>query len=299
MKKSLSFLPGKKQRELKSIVELTCKILGDDCGIIILFGDYAKDKYVDYNIQINYSARMSFISDYDILVITTNKEHNFSVSRKLSRLEQKFYIDASYSITTPVHFSHESIIEINKAIDKSYLYYTDIIKEGILLYNKGNIRLAEIQQRDYDEIGELAKQYYTEKFERATSFFYDVENAYKRNDYKQASFYLHQSVENFYYAIILTFTLYSPKEHNLFKISRCAKRFAIETAKAFPCGTENQKRLFRLLDDAYLQARYNPHFVVSKEDLDALILSVSELHDIIRIACETKILEYSSQTTCR
>lgn len=36
---------------------------------------------------------------------------------------------------------------------------------------------------------------------------------------------LHQACENFYLSIILTYTLYSPKEHNLNNMSGMARAF--------------------------------------------------------------------------
>ncbi len=35
-------------------------------------------------------------------------------------------------------------------------------------------------------------------------------------------------------------------------------------------NTSEEKRFFKLLKAAYVDARYNPHFVVTKEDIDAL-----------------------------
>ncbi len=107
---------------------------------------------------------------------------------------------------------------------------------------------------------------------------------------------LHQAVESFYFAITLTFTLYSPKEHNLFKISGYAKRHTLEAAKAFPRDTSEGKRLFQLLDDAYVQARYNPHFVVTQKDIEVLIPQTETLRDIVKQVCEKKIAEYEDAT---
>ena len=41
-----------------------------------------------------------------------------------------------------------------------------------------------------------------------------------------------------------------------------------------------------------MDARYNPHFVVTKEDIDALIPKVELLRDITKRICEAKIKEY-------
>lgn len=45
-----------------------------------------------------------------------------------------------------------------------------------------------------------------------------------------------------------------------------------------------------------MDARYNPHFVVTKEDIDALIPKVELLRDITKRICEAKIKEYGEQS---
>ena len=47
-----------------------------------------------------------------------------------------------------------------------------------------------------------------------------------------------------------------------------------------------------LLKDAYVEARYNPKFLVTKEDIDALLPKVELLRNITKSICEQKIREY-------
>ena len=107
-----------------------------------------------------------------------------------------------------------------------------------------------------------------------------------------ASFNLHQVCENLYNSIILSFTLYSPKEHSLKKLSARAKTYSLESSKAFPRDKEEEKRLFDLLQDAYVQARYNKNFDVTKEDIEALIPKVELLRDVTKQCCEERIKSY-------
>lgn len=56
--------------------------------------------------------------------------------------------------------------------------------------------------------------------------------------------------------------------------------------------TRESNRLFALLKDAYIEARYNPDFLVTKEDIDALLPKVELLRNITKSICEKKIREY-------
>lgn len=53
-----------------------------------------------------------------------------------------------------------------------------------------------------------------------------------------------------------------------------------------------EKRIFELVKASYVNARYDPEFVVTKEDIDALIPKVELLRDITERICKDKIREY-------
>lgn len=294
MKKSLSHLPYNKQDELKTIVKHVLELLGSSCEMIILYGSYARGTYVDYDQRTEYGVQTFFMSDYDLLVVT-NKEKRTSThtfDRLLEKAEERFYKGRDYSTVTPIQFIHEDIHELNKALSKGRYFYTDIKKYGIMLYNSGNYRLVRRKKFNYREIKELAEEYFKEKFQTAVYFLDDAIANYSKERYKMSSFYLHQACENCYFAIELTHTFYSAKEHNLTKLAGSAKRHSLEPSKAFPRDTKEEKRLFTLLENAYVQARYNSKFVVTKEDIEALILKVKLLCDIARQVCEKRIKEY-------
>ena len=100
---------------------------------------------------------------------------------------------------------------------------------------------------------------------------------------------LHQATERYYTAILLVFTDYRPKEHNLetldIKAEMCNKRFAV-----FPRQTEEEKRLFALLKRAYIDARYKmDEYHITKEDLDYLSRRVTQLKALTEEICKDKI----------
>ncbi|WP_301380068.1 HEPN domain-containing protein, partial [uncultured Alistipes sp.] len=65
--------------------------------------------------------------------------------------------------------------------------------------------------------------------------------------------------------------------------------------KAFPRDTEEEKRLFDLLQRAYIESRYNPDFEITKEDIDALIPKIEKLRDIVEKVCRERIAYYESK----
>ena len=76
-------------------------------------------------------------------------------------------------------------------------------------------------------------------------------------------------------------------EENLFPSQRAAES---------PEGFEEERRLFNLLQDAYVQARYNKDFVVTKTDIDALIPRLELMRDITEKVCCDRIAYYERQS---
>lgn len=294
MKTSINYLPEQKRDELRRIVKCVLEVL-PGCEMIILYGSYARNTYVDYDQRIEYGIRTCFMSDYDILVVTNTRFQRHVISHILSKTTDNYYKGMNRNESTTVQFIDESIDDLNKAIDKNRYFYTDIKREGIMLYNSGRYKLARRRKQNYREIKELAEEYYNERFERGNEFLLGAIFYNEQGLHKMASFNLHQACENYYNSIILTFTLYSPKEHSLIKLSARAKTHSLESSKAFPRNTEEEKRLFDLLQDAYVQARYSLHFRITQEDIEALIPKVELLRDIARQCCEERIKVYAAK----
>lgn len=294
MKTSINYLPEQKRDELRRIVKCVLEVL-PGCEMIILYGSYARNTYVDYDQRIEYGIRTCFMSDYDILVVTNTRFQRHVISHILSKATDNYYKGMNRNESTTVQFIDESIDDLNKAIDKNRYFYTDIKREGIMLYNSGRYKLARRRKQNYREIKELAEEYYNERFERGNEFLLGAIFYNEQGLHKMASFNLHQACENYYNSIILTFTLYSPKEHSLIKLSARAKTHSLESSKAFPRNTEEEKRLFDLLQDAYVRARYSLHFRITQEDIEALIPKVELLRDIARQCCEERIKVYAAK----
>jgi HEPN domain-containing protein len=77
-------------------------------------------------------------------------------------------------------------------------------------------------------------------------------------------------VEHLYHALLLVFTGYKPKLHDLEKLGRLTGGFGKELLTIFPSTTEEKRNRFQLLKKAYTEARYEPAYRIEKEDLEYL-----------------------------
>ncbi|MDR1090846.1 MAG: hypothetical protein LBL79_07190 [Prevotella sp.] len=110
MKKSIKYLPEEKQEDLKYLVCLSPdRIL--QTQMIILYGSYATGKYVDCDSRIEFGIRTTYMSDYDILVVT-DKAKDKEVGQKLDNIEEIYYKNPDKQ--TPVQFINDDIKKLNK-----------------------------------------------------------------------------------------------------------------------------------------------------------------------------------------
>jgi uncharacterized protein len=123
------------------------------------------------------------------------------------------------------------------------------------------------------------------------NFHANLKKGDKNNSYlKVAAFELHQSAERFYTAILLTYTDYRPKEHNLRELDLKAQASNARFAEAFPKDTEEQKDRFELLVRAYIDARYRmKQYHITREDLEYLGRRVLVLKKLTENLCRERI----------
>ena len=291
MKNSIAYLPSDKQEELNFLIKEILKRL-PQTEYIILYGSYARDNYVRRGIRVEDGGIPTVkISDYDILVLTAGFNSK-KAEVVLDNVENVFFQGKDIDRDTPVQFITDEIKVFNKYIREGRYFYTQIKQEGIVLYDSGNYKLARRRKLNFEEIRQQAQEYFDEKFHKGNVFLKNAVFNYDEKEYKMASFMLHQACENYYYAIRLTFTLRNNKQHNLSKLASSVRQYSEELAGIFPQNTPEEKRLFNLLKAAYVDARYNPNFVVTKEEIETLLKKVELLREIAGKICKERIEEY-------
>lgn len=293
MKKSVSFLPETKQEDLQQLVGLILANI-NDVGMIILFGSYAKNKFVGYDQKVEFDVPTYYMSDYDIVILTRKKMGAIQHSL-FTKIKDQFFEDKNRKFYTHPQFLTYGIEDFNHALTKGHYFETEIKRDGIVLYDSGEYKLARRRKLKFDEIEERAEKYYEDKYGRALSFLRSARHDVEDKDILMASFHLHQATENFLRTISLVFILYSPKDHDLEELINTCKEYAKEIFRVFPRDTPNEERLFDLLQRAYIESRYNPDFEITKEDIDALMPKIELLRDITEKVCRERIEYYRQQ----
>ncbi|HUC81764.1 MAG TPA: HEPN domain-containing protein [Flavisolibacter sp.] len=279
MKTSISHLPESKQQELQRVTQLIFETVAPEK--VILFGSYAtgnwvEDRYTEGHITYEY------ISDYDILVITKSGE-------KRKDYEITDMIKNRLRFRVPVNVITHDIDYMNRKLSEGQYFFTDIVKEGILLYDAGNNAFVPPKELTSEERKEIAERDFMNWFAGAKEFLVDAKNAFERKSFKNSIFYLHQSAERLYNTVLLVFTGYKPKTHNLDKLRNLSKSYSSELFLIFPCNTKDEEYLFSLLQKGYIDARYNNDFNISAEELTILVGRVDGLLFVVEKICNQKL----------
>jgi len=283
MKKNVNHLPKDKSDELRNVVSLILEEC-DDVGMIILFGSYARGGWKE-EADLKPERKSGHKSDYDILVVTSEKSTAVNTGLWNSIAEKTSHMGLS---THPRIIAHD-IQALNIKLAEGQYFYSDVKKEGCLLHDSGNFKLARERKLKPEEQKRIAQDYYEHWFGRATGFFDTYYFNLERNDFSLAAFMLHQATESSYKTILLVFTNYNPNEHLLGLLGSMAAKHGTALKDIFPNKTEKDEELFKLLDYAYIGARYDPDYRIAKDELEYLSQCVKMLLEITENICTAKI----------
>ncbi|MFA6717262.1 MAG: HEPN domain-containing protein, partial [Victivallaceae bacterium] len=254
MKQTIEHLPEIKRAELNDIVSVIREMC-NDVEMIILFGSYARG---DYKVEADLKPdrRSGHVSDYDILVVP---EHKTTVEDSLLWRKITEECNALKSSAHPRIIAHD-IWDLNIKLVKGQYFFSDIKKEGCMLFDSGKFELVGEQKQTQEEKRRIAQEHFDYWFERAQGFFRQYKYALSQEDYGIAAFELQQSAEHSLKTVLLVFTDYLPNEHWLRLLNPMAAGEDSSLAGIFPSETEEEEDRFKLLDEAYIGGRYDPKY---------------------------------------
>ena len=283
MKTSLSHLPQNKQDQLKALTQIVLDKVPAE--MIILFGSYARGDWVE-----DYQEKYEYVSDFDILIITKDKNSAKQV-KKSRELEEELMANEDITRTSIIY---HSIGFVNDKIERNYYFFVDILKEGVMLFDSGKFNLSEPKDLNPAQRVEKSTEEFEHWFESANNFLEAFEFFFQKGEnkltyYNNAAFELHQATERYYAAILLVFTDYKPRIHDIEILGNQVVKQHAEFGTVFPMTTEEEKRLFVLLKKAYIDARYNRNYKIERAELEYLGSRVMLLKELTERICRERI----------
>jgi len=289
----LDHLPHAKQRELTRVV----KILFEEFEAqtvkkfspakkagrvlkVILFGSMARGDWVD-------DKASGYRSDFDLLIIVNDREFT-DVHEYWDLADERLIAEltVTHRIRTPVNFIVHALDEVNDQLARGQPFFSDIARDGIMLYEAAGYPLAKAKMLSPEERQVEAKANFDEWYPKAQSALKGAEFFIAEGETNDAAFLLHQTTERLYHCVLLTLTLYSPKSHRINVLRSQAESLDERLLPVWPRNTRFAKRSFARLQRAYVDARYSPEYMITDEELEWLVERVKLLQTAAGKVCK-------------
>ena len=296
MKTDLDHLPKAKQRELAHVVRVLFEEFEEQTARatqgwkkrgrilkVVLYGSYARGDWVD-------DPKGGYKSDYDILVVVNDARLTDPVEYWATADDRLMRdVTINKALSAPVNFIVHDLADVNSQLSHGRPFFVDIADQGIALYEAEGFELATPRVLPSEEAKAEARKHFERWFAAGSEFMDTGKYAIEQGWSSRAAFLLHQATEQFYHCVSLVFTLYSPKSHRLNFLRSHAEEVAPELIEAWPRGDKASRRAFELLREAYVNARYSPHYTISDEQLAWLGERIAVLKDLVREVSERRL----------
>jgi uncharacterized protein len=159
MKTSLDHLPEYRRKEIEKALQIIVETVSPEK--VVLYGSHAtgewvEDRYVEGHILYD------FESDYDILVVTKPGD-----IRKDYEITDQIVNRCRYRV--PVNVIIHDMDYVNDQLRRGQYFFSDIIKEGILLYDAGNIEFEKPKELSAAERKAIADTDFNKWFSSAVN----------------------------------------------------------------------------------------------------------------------------------
>jgi predicted nucleotidyltransferase/HEPN domain-containing protein len=298
MKTDLDHLPSAKRRDLERVVEILFAEFEDATRLatqqwkkqgrilkVILYGSYARGDWVADPVG-------GYYSDYDILVVVSDERLTDTLdywAKAADHLLREYSI--SKRLSAPVNFIVHSLKDVNDQLARGRPFFVDIVRDGIALYQLDGHPFDTPKPLDPAAARAEARTHFGQWFESAAGFLKTAKFSVSEGMNSQAAFLLHQATEHSYHTLLLVLTLYSPKSHKLNFLRDQAENVARDLIPVWPRDTKFARRCFELLQQAYVNARYSPHYRITREELDWIVGRVELLQAEVKAIAQRRLAD--------
>lgn len=296
MRTDLDHLPDRKRRDLERIVQILFAEFEDATALatqkwkkqgrilkVILYGSYARGDWVEDPVG-------GYYSDYDILVVVSD-ERLTDPAEYWAKADDHFVREVTISkrISAPVTFIVHSLNEVNDQLVRGRPFFIDAIEQGIALYEADGHPFATPQPLTEEAARAEAQKHFDYWYPLSVHALRLARTSIEDGVLRDAAFMMHQATERAYHCVLLTLTLYSPKSHKLNFLRGLAEPLVLDLIQVWPRDTKFGRRCFELLQQAYVNARYSPHYKITPEELEWLAERIELLQTLVKEACDKRL----------
>lgn len=222
------------------------------------------------------SPTSRYISDYFLLVLIRDLS-----KKNLHEWQDK--IESNCKFLIPVTIIVLQTVTFEEWLKTGHRFAWIVWQSAVVIYDSGS--LSRIIPKDIPDTatGKEDERLYMEGVTKAKEFLAGSELFHLRKQHAMAAFMLHQSAEQALHTILKIGTGYHANTHSIERLLRYASLISYQLPDIFPQKTDQEKRLFNLLQRAYIDTRYKKEYKISNDDLACLTNKVRHIHDILSV----------------
>lgn len=169
----------------------------------------------------------------------------------------------------------------NDWIVSGHRFARSVCQSSVCLYNARNLTLPNPGLVDSEAEKKAVDKIYRDGLTKTREFLAGADLFEIRTQYKMAAFMLHQAAEHALHTLLQVGTGFHSCTHNLDRLIRYGCLVSYKLPDVFPRKTDSEKRLFCLLQKAYIEARYRDSYIISLSDLKQLSERVNDVKEIL------------------
>ena len=237
------------------------------------------------------SPSSQHMANYCFLVLIKNT-NNTSLPQLQDQIEQ--HCSSAMPVTI---FLLETAI-FNGWLATGHLFARTVHRTAIPVFETDNLSLSPVGPYNLELEQKTLEKLFRDGLNKSQEFLAGADLFGVRKQYSLAAFMLHQATEQALGTLIKIGTGYHCCTHNIARLFLYAGMVSYQVPDIFPRKTDNEKRLFNILQKAYIGSRYGEGFSTGFTDLLELREKVRIIQDILIEFGKTFFHKTDGKQTC-
>lgn len=220
------------------------------------------------------SPNSQHVGGYFFLVLVNNT-HDRSLPQWQDQIEQHC------STVMPVTIILLETVLFNGWLTTGHPFARTVYQSATPVFETDNLSLSAVGPYNPEVEQKAIEKLLRDGLTKSQGFLAGVDLFRARKEYNIAAFMLHQAAEQALGTLIKTGTGYHCCTHNIERLLRYASMVSYQIPDIFPKKTDNEKRLFNILQKAYIESRYGDGVSIGFNDLLELTERVRIIQGIL------------------
>lgn len=214
------------------------------------------------------------VADYYLLILINHPD-----KKTLPQLQDQIEQHCGTVIPVTIILLETSLF--NDWLATGHLFARLVFPSAISVFEGDNLSLSPIGEYNPATEQKALEKRFRDGLSKSQEFLAGAELFTLRKQYRLAAFMLHQAAEQTLGTLIKIGTGYHYCTHNIERLTRYAGLVSCRIQDVFTKKTDKEKRLFTILQKAYIESRYSEDYSVGLTDLAELSEKVRIIQDIL------------------